>query len=422
MTEDFLHYLWKFRLLEGPMCTVSGDHIAVFHPGEHNRDAGPDFLNARLRIGDTTWAGNVEMHMRSSDWIRHNHQTDRAYDNVILHVVLEDDLEKPNGSLQRIPVLEIREQVPVSVYERYEDLLHNRNWIPCERLIGGLDPFCFGQWSQALVVERLEEKSRRFRQILESCRYDWDEAFFRHLARAFGFRINSVPFESLARSTPFRILLRHRDNLFQLESLLFGQAGMLEQDFTGKYPKQLKQEYRFLREKYSLSPVEGSLWKFLRLRPSNFPTIRIAQLAMLLHRFGKLTDLIIQEETLAGLLEKLTVPVTDYWFDHYVFDKPSRHRHKMMGHSSVQLLVLNLAIPFLFHYGDEKGIPAYREKGLQLLEELPGEVNAETIRFAGLGLPVSRADQTQALLQLKNKYCNRKRCLECRIGKELLTR
>ncbi len=421
MIEEFLHYIWKFRLLDPEMETSAGEAVSVIHPGEHNHDSGPDFMNARIRIGGTTWAGNVVIHVQASDWYRHGHQEDRSYDNVILHVVLNNDLNDMEKERMRIPLMEIREKFPLSIYERYEYFLNNHSWIPCQNLIRNLDPFRFGEWAPALVTERLEEKNDRFRKCLEACRFDWDEAFYRQLARAFGFRINSFGFEMLSTSLSFRILLRHRENLFQVESLLFGQAGMLDQKFSGEYPKLLSQEYHFLRQKYSLTPINPTVWKFLRLRPPNFPTLRIAQLAMLIHRHGKLLDRFLQAGEMAEMLEVLTVPASEYWNEHFVFDKESAHRHKIMGLSSVHLLILNLVIPFLFYYGEEKGIEAYKEKGLKQLEELPGEINSDIVRFKELGMPTGQALETQALMQLKTRYCYKKRCLDCRIGKILLS-
>ena len=421
MIEEFLHYLWRFRLLDPKLETVAGEPVTVIQPGEHNRDAGPDFINARVRIGSTTWAGNVEIHVQASDWYRHGHQEDPAYENVVLHVVMNNDLKGKERELLKIPQVEIRDRFPLSIYERYEYFLNNHQRIPCENLIRGLDPFVFGHWADALVSERLEGKCLRFRRSLESSRFDWDETFYRQLAYAFGFRINSLAFEQLARSLPYRLLLRHQGNLFQLEALVFGQAGLLDQAFTGEYPRLLSQEYHFLRQKYSLTPVNPTLWKFLRLRPSNFPTLRLAQFAGLLHRTGKLLDTFLQADNAATLAEMLMVQASEYWNDHYIFDRDSPHRHKLLGLSSVHLLILNLVAPFLFYYGEEKGIEPYKEKGLQLLGELPGENNSVIALFRELGLPVSQASQTQALIQMKSRYCDRKKCLECRIGKALLS-
>ncbi|MDP4281747.1 MAG: DUF2851 family protein [Bacteroidota bacterium] len=420
MNEEFLHYIWKYRLLNSDLRIHNGESLVIVDPGEHNRNAGPDFLNARVKIGSTLWAGNVEMHIHASDWFRHQHQFDSAYDNIILHVVHNDDMPVRNGHNIPVPTLEIYDQYPPEIFEKYEDFIGNHNWIPCEKLIHDTDPFHFIQWSPALMTERLEDRCKRFAMTLENYAYDWDETFYFHLAHAFGFRINATPFEMLAHSLPLKILLKHKDNLFQLESLLFGQSGMLINNFSSEYPRQLDWEYQFLKHKYGLQPLNPSIWKFLRLRPSNFPTIRIAQLAMCIYQSKNLLARVLHAESTSELVNLFSVRASDYWNDYFLFDKLSTHRHKILGPASVHLLLLNLVIPFIFFYGDYRGISDYKEKGLQMLEELPGEMNSELGHWKALGLPVFNAMQTQSLIQLKEKYCDLKKCLECRIGIQLL--
>lgn len=420
MTEEFLHYLWKFRLLDKELISASGDSITVIHPGEHNHDSGPDFFNARIRFGNTTWAGNVEIHINASDWYRHNHQMDRAYDNVILHAVFENDIPVTDINGNQIPTLSMKNRFPETILLRYKDFLKNQRWIPCEQLIPGMDCFTFCQWSPGLVLEFQVEKMKRFSDTLEKCGYDWDECFYQQLARAFGFRINSLPFELLAKSIPGKLLKKYAPNLFQLEALLFGQAGLLFNSFLEDFPKQLYCEYEFIRQKHALKPVSPGVWKFLRLRPSNFPTIRIAEFAALMHRREDLFSAILASDNLDTIRRLFMIRASDYWSTHFVFDKLSPERTRLLGNASIDLLISNFVVPFLFFYGETKKENALKEKGVSILEQLPGETNADINRWKQVGLPATNALQTQALILLKRNYCDLKKCLDCRIGNVLL--
>ena len=415
MTESFLHYLWKYRMLNPGLAAVSGETITILYPGDHNRDGGPDFINARIRIGETVWAGNVEIHVSGSDWYRHNHQSDNAYDNIILHVVYNNDVVVTDRRNNPVTTLVVQGSFPVKIFERYEGLLRNRLWIPCEKLIGGLDPVHFERWAPSLAVERLEEKTGIIRKSWEECRNGWNEAFWRNLARCFGFKINASPFEMLAETLPLKILVKHRNSLFQLEALLYGQSGMLAEKFRDPYPVSLSKEFKFLGKKCSLQPLPGFLWQFLRLRPSNFPTVRIAQLAALIYTYEDLLGLVLGADTPGAIHEAFGIRASEYWDDHFMFDRGSVNHPKMLGSSSINLLILNFIIPFFFFYGKERGKPVYKEKGMQWLELIEGESNAEIGRLKKLGLAVDHALHTQALIQLKSRYCNRKRCLECRL-------
>ena len=422
MNEEFLHYLWKYRLLEPELITVSGDPLVILHPGEHNYDGGPDFFNARIRIGGTTWAGNVEIHVNSSDWNRHKHQHDPAYDNVILHVVYENDAGIKLRGNQELPTLVLKGYFPEPIYDRYRGFLENRRWIPCEAVIGSIDLFEVEQFLPVIAIERLEERTRILKGSLEACQYDWDEAFYRNLARAFGFRINAEPFEMLAKSLPWKILLKYRTNLFRLESLLFGQAGMLERDFSEDYSRFLQKEYRFIKEKHGLKPIPPGVWKFLRLRPINFPTLRIAQLAGLIHKSEDLFGAVLKSGDPGEITGLFDVEASSFWNEHFIFEKLSVNKPKSLGSTSARLLMVNLVVPFLFLYGEMKAQPAYKEKGLNLLESLPAEMNSEFTKWKETGIPVTDALHSQALLQLKSKYCDQKKCLDCRFGRSLLSR
>ena len=422
MSEEFLYYLWGFRILDSNLQTTSGESLIIIHPGERNKDGGPDFLNARIRIADTLWAGNVEIHVNAGDWFRHNHHHDKAYENVILHVVFSDDGYPETINPLSIPTLVVEGRFPTNIFSRYNYFLENPSWIPCQQLIREAEFFYIEQWSASLVIERLVDRSHLWREMLESNGYDWEETFYQCISKAFGLKINTLPFELLAKSLSLKIVLKHVTNPFQLEALAFGQSGMLTKIFKEEYPLLLKKEYEFLAEKYGLKPIEPSLWKFLRLRPSAFPTVRLAQWAMFMQQINTLFNLILQCVSIDEIRKILTVQASDYWNQHYVFDKLSPLRSKILGITTIDLLILNFVLPFLFFYGDEKALPSFKEHSLTLLEQIPGEVNSVIEQWKLLGLPVDNALQTQALIQLKTNYCDRKKCLSCRIGIQLLAR
>ena len=423
ITEDFLHYLWKFRLFERrALQTTAGDEIEIFSAGIHNTHAGPDFQNARIRIGDTTWAGNIELHINASDWNKHNHTVDGAYNNVILHVVYHNDavITLPDGRI--LPTFELKDRIPDELYGRYHQLIYGEKMIiPCEANIGKVDDFTLRTWLTRVLVERLEKKSATVIQALAVNNGDWEETFYQFLAANFGFKINALPFELLARSLPQKILAKHKNNPRQIEALIFGQSGMLDDDFEDEYPKQLKEEYIFLQKKYKLIPIEKYLWKYLRLRPQNFPTVRLAQFAALIVNSIHLFSKVLEIRSVSGLRELFTgINVNRYWDDRYVFDKPAAPSPKNMGESSVNILLLNTFALFLFSYGKYNQQQHYIDRCLKLLEELPAERNSIIEDFSALGVKASTAFETQALLELRNNFCNFKRCLQCSVGNKIL--
>ncbi len=420
MTEDFLHYLWKFRLAGENLWSVTGEELLVLSPGEPNPDAGPDFLNARIVLGGTTWAGNVELHVRASDWRRHRHEKDPAYDNVILHAVYENDLDihRKNGEL--IPALVLKDFCRIEAFETYNHFLNNHLWIPCGNSISEVRPLLLGDWLTALSVMRLERKCSELKQMLDYYSGDWQQAFFEVLASTLGFRINKLPFEQLARQTPVIHLSRHKDQLFQVEAMLFGQAGLLEGRFKDDYPKRLRKEYLHLRHKFSLQPVPGHLWKFLRIRPNNFPTIRIAQLSMLYHRQANIIGDILETKEMDKIRGLFALEVSEYWKSHYFFDRISGKHGKVMSEGTIDLILINNVIPFLFLYGDLKMKPEMKEKAMMMLEAIPAETNRVIRGFAELGIRAETASQSQALLELKGNFCDSKKCLQCRIGLDLI--
>jgi hypothetical protein len=418
-----LHYVWKFRLFERDnLQTTTGESIEVFSAGLQNSDAGPDFHNARIRIGDTTWAGNVELHISSSDWRKHKHTTDGAYNNIILHVVYRDDepLTAPDG--RRVATLELHDRVSPELYNRYHHLVYgNQQFIPCEGTIRFVDDITLRNWLTRVLVERLEKRSSGVMMALDKNRGDWEETFYQFLAAQFGFKTNALPFELMARSLPQLTLAKNKDNALQIEALIFGQAGFLEDDFKDEYPQNLKREYQYLSKKYSLVPIEKHLWKFLRMRPQNFPTIRLAQFAALVVRSNHLFSKVLDIKDVVGLRKLFTdLQVNPYWENHYRFDVDSKPVSKSLGQSSIDILLLNTFVLFLFSYGKQNQQEYYINRSLKLLEQLPAEQNAIVTNFGELGIKVNTAFDSQALLELKNNYCNYKKCLQCGVGNKIL--
>jgi hypothetical protein len=422
-TEDFLHYVWKFRLFDhANLQTNNGEELEIFSAGLHNSDAGPDFQNARIRIGNTEWAGNVELHLSSSDWQKHGHSTDNSYNSVILHVVYRDDEPLILSNGRRVPTLELQSRIPDDLYNRYHKLIFgNQVIIPCEANIGSVDSLTLHNWLTRVLVERLEKKSAAVIAALNLNRGDWEETFYQFLAANFGFKINALPFELLAKSLPQIILAKHKNNPMQIEALIFGQAGFLTDSVTDEYPLKLKKEYDFLCKKYKLTPVESHLWKFMRLRPQNFPTIRLAQFAALIinsnHLFSKILE-IKEVKELRALFSD--TKVNAYWENHYRFDIESTPSGKNLGQASVDILLLNSLALFLFSYGKHNQLQHYVNRSLQLLEQLPNENNNIVADFVNLGVKINSAFESQALLELKNNYCNYKKCLQCGVGNKIL--
>jgi len=421
--EDFLHYVWKFRLFDrADLRTNDAEELEILSVGQHNSDSGPDFSNARIRIGDTVWAGNVEVHLSSSDWPKHGHTTDNAYDNVILHVVYRDDEPLILANSRRVPTLELQNRIPDDLYNRYHKLIFgNQTIIPCEASIGSVDSLTLHNWLTRVLVERLEKRTAAVISSLNKNRGDWEETFYQFLAANFGFKINALPFELLAKSLPQVILAKHKNNPMQIEALIFGQAGFLKDDVVDEYPRKLKKEYEFLQKKYQLTPVENHLWKFMRLRPQNFPTIRLAQFAALVVNSNHLFSKLLEIKDVKGLRDLFTaVKVNPYWENHYRFDAVSAPSSKNLGAASVDVLLLNTLALFLFSYGKHNQQQHYINRSLQLLEFLPNENNKIVADFGNLGVKIKTAFESQALLELKNCYCNYKKCLDCGVGNKIL--
>ncbi|MEE4198852.1 MAG: DUF2851 family protein [Bacteroidales bacterium] len=419
MKEEFLHYLWKYKLFHtSNLRTQTREKVDIIHPGIHNKDSGPDFFNARIKIGPTTWAGNVEIHLRSSDWYHHNHHLDKAYDNVILQVVQHHDQEVYLTNHTLVPTLEIRfDEV---LLKNYEQLLESESWVACEKDLNTVEDFVVQKWIEALAVERLEEKSLRIQAHLKQTQNNWEETFYQLMARNFGFKLNAGPFELLAKSLPLKVLAKHRDNLVQLEALLLGQAGFLEPEEGDEYYLTLKQEFNYLRHKFKLNPLEKHLWKFLRSRPGNFPTLRIAQFAMLIYRSNGLFSRMMGEKEVAPLRALLHALPSAYWNRHYQLNKLSADQPKPLGRMAVDNVLINTVVPFLFVYGKTTREEEYGYRAMALLSEIKPENNSVITRWGKLGMNPKSAFDTQALIHLKNKYCTFKNCLQCQIGNYII--
>ncbi len=421
MKEEFLQFIWAHGLFnKSNLKTVDGKTVEIISTGRPNTDSGPDFFNARVRIGETIWAGNIEIHQKSSHWYQHRHNTDAAYDNVVLHVVELHDkpvLIKNN----ELPTLEI--SYPQAILENFEQLLKSERWIACEEKLAEVDPFILRFWYSSLMIERLESKTNDILTLLEQNKNNWNETFYQLLSRNFGMKTNALPFELLAKSIPLNILSKHKNDLFQIEALLFGQAGLLNETQLGdEYYLSLRNEYTYLSKKYGLSGIEPHLWKFMRLRPINFPTIRIAQLAMLIHHSSALFSRILETEDLDLIRELFDVSASEYWDSHYRFNKTSEeNKQKNLGEAAFNNLIINTIVPLMFVYGDQHIDQAMKDRALFMLEKMAPESNQIIRKWNELGIDSRSAFETQALIHLKNSYCEIKKCLHCQLGAKIIT-
>jgi hypothetical protein len=420
MNEEFLQYIWKNRLFEQKeYISSSGERIIIDHVGEQNHNSGPDFDDARIRIDGTLWAGSCEVHLAASDWLKHDHINDKAFDNVVLHVVLKNDATVKTTGGRTIPAIEINYENALE--ENYLQLQSSQLWVPCVDKIKKVDQFYIVQWLTKLAVERLEKRFVEINRNLENTKNHWEEAFYQNIARSFGFKVNAVPFEMLAQSVPLNILAKHKDNLKQLEALLFGQSGLLEKPID-EYSQALHDEYNFLQKKYSLKPIEKHLWKFMRLRPANFPTIRIAQFASLVNRSSNLFSKILEAENIESLEKYFDITASNYWDNHFRFGQISEGKPKHLSSGSIHLLLVNSVIPFIFVYGKSRNLPEYKDKAIEFLEKIVPEKNSTIKNWHDIGIEAKSAFETQALLQLKNEYCQKKNCLKCDLGNWLISK
>ena len=415
MREEFLYYLWENRLIDNTLQTTEGEMVDIVTTGYRNTDSGPDFLEARIRIGDKLWAGHVEIHVKASDWNRHRHESDKAYRNVILHVVYENDTKATD-----LPTLELKGHFNEMLFTNYQRFISAKTWIPCENSIAQVPPFTRLSWLDRMAVERLESKSEVVNKILNANQFDWEDALYKLLMRYFGLKVNNEAFEYLSNILPFKTLLKHADNLLQVEAMLFGCAGLLEGDFSEEYPQLLQREFAVMKAKFNLLTMPAERFKFMRMHPSNFPTIRLAQMAQLIHKNGPLFAKIREAKTVEEVKALFDVAASEYWETHYRFDAPSENNPKHLGDSTANILIINAVVPLLFCYGKLHKDNVFCDTAIQFLEETTAEDNTVIRHFAQCGITAQNAMQTQALLHLFNQYCKRKRCLECRIGHVLM--
>jgi hypothetical protein len=416
MNERLLQYIWQFQYYQQHnLQTTAGEALQILHPGTWNQHQGPDFSAAKIKIQQTVWAGHIELHIRSSDWHRHKHSADAHYNNVILHVVWEDDGATP----PHIPVLVLENRVPVILLERYAAMMQTMETVACHHHLPVLNELAWFAWKERLMVERLERKSHQIIQLLQQNQYHWDEVFWWQLAAGFGSKINAAFFERLAKSIPYAIIKRHRHHLDETEALLFGQSKMLHGGLKDDYAKALTRHYQHLQKKYGLKEVDGGP-AFLRMRPASFPTIRLAQLSMLLHQREHLFDQVRNAKEIEEVQRVLHVKASHYWNTHFCFDEPVTAESRFVGQQMLIHLMINVVIPILFAYGHEKGNVSNKEKVIHWLYQLAPEQNKITRYWKSANIPNHNALDTQSLLELHTQYCVNKRCLDCSVGNRLL--
>jgi len=421
MKEAFLSYVWQFQLFNNANLTdANGLAIQIINVGLLNKNAGPDFSNAKIKIGDTIWAGNVELHVNASDWKAHQHQKNKAYDNVILHVVFKNDAEikRTDGSV--ITTIELKDKINQAVALKWQQFKESKTWVACTANIAEVDDFTWLQWKDRLLIERLETKTSTIQTTLKAQQNNWDIAFFIHLTKAFGAKINQLPFQQLAQSINPNLVQKHLHNPKQVYALFFGQAGFLQEDFTESYPSFLKTEYEFLKHKHGLQNLDKSIWKFSKIRPVNFPTIRIAQLATLWMQHSNLFSKIVAAPNLKTLVSLFKTELPNYWSTHYTFDKASVEKTKNVGSGFINSLIINTVVPMLFVYQKQSGQKTIIANSLELLEQVTVEKNSIIDNWKTIGIKATNAYDTQALLQLKNEYCTHLKCLSCAIGNKIL--
>ncbi|WP_289749124.1 DUF2851 family protein [Bacteroides acidifaciens] len=423
--EHLLHYVWKHKLFPLKVLqTTKGLPVEVIDSGLQNPNAGPDFFNAKLKINGILWVGNIEIHAHASDWFRHGHDSDKVYDSVILHVVGEADGEITRTNGEQIPQLLLT--CPEHIRAHYHELCVADQYPACYPVLASLPKLTIHSWLTALQTERLEQKAQLIAQRLKLCNSNWEDAFFITLARNFGFGLNGDAFETWAGLLPFRAMDKHRNDLFQIEAFFYGLAGLLEETFLKKeqedeYSLRLCKEFRYLQRKFEFTRVmDATLWRFLRLRPENFPHIRLAQLAYLYQKGDKLFSRLLEAETLSEVRELLTTRTSAYWESHYLFGQTSPHKEKTLGERSKNLIIINTVTPFLYTYGLHKADERMCERAGRFLEELKAEDNHITRAWSNAGLPVATAADSQALIQLRKEYCDKRKCLFCRFGYEYL--
>ncbi|PLB85927.1 DUF2851 domain-containing protein [Dysgonamonadaceae bacterium] len=419
--EELLHYCWKFKLFAAEnLITTDEQKLEIIDPGTWNNNAGPDFFNAKIKIGETVWAGNVEIHRSSDEWMKHGHHTDKAYNSVVLHVVEYDKGDVFNEKGQKVPQLVIH--VSEKVKQNADFLLFSDAILPCKSHLANTPKQLTDAWLTTLAIERLERKTDDVFAHLKRFNNSWDDTFYVLLARNFGFGLNSDEFERLALSLPYSYIRKHSDNLFQVEALLFGQAGMLEEnEAKDDYYFELQREYQFLKKKFMLKPLEDVHFKKLRTRPQGFPQVRIAELAAVIQQSDRLFSAILEKEDPLQLRMFFQINASQYWQTHYSFGKTSKKLSKSLGDNSLDTILINSVVPLLFAYGKQNTIEKYTDRAIHILEALKPERNSIVRDFRAAGIEMKNAFDTQASIQLYREYCQKRKCLYCRFGHRILS-
>ena len=416
MTERLLQYIWQFQYFNARnLQTTQGESLQIIYNGTYNTNQGPDFLNAKIKTGSTTWAGNIEMHIKSSDWQLHQHSEDKNYKNVVLHVVWQNDATV----LLPFPTLELQQLVSSVLLGKYEELMQSALFIPCQNHIKEVSALTFTAWKERMLIERLQQRALYIENLLAQNNQHWEESFWWMLAKNFGIKINADAFEKIAQSIPLAILAKHKNQVQQLEALLMGQAGILDKIFEDDYPNMLAREYNFLKKKYGLKKAHAPIY-FLRMRPANFPTIRLAQLAALIQQSQHLFSIIKETGDINEIKKLLQVTANDYWHYHYMFDEQTAFKKKTLGDQMIQNILINTVVPMLYAYGYRHNNEQIKSKALVWIDQVRAEKNSIINGFHLLGIQNKSAFDSQALIQLKNNYCNYKLCLQCAVGNQVL--
>lgn len=421
MREDFIAYIWKFQsFAKKKLFSVQGEQVQILSAGQENKNTGPDFFNAQVIIENQKWAGNVELHVNASDWYVHGHENDVNYDSVILHVVWENDVPVYRKDNTLVPTLELKSIVDSEIMNKYSELFAtSRKWINCETSIATVDKFIVDKWLERLFIERLEEKSKFILELLAQSNNDWETVLYKLLLKNFGLKVNSEAFFALSNAVNFSIIRKEQDSLFGLEALLFGSAGLLENSIEEAYFKELKEEYNYLTAKHKLSKSTIAV-EFFRLRPTNFPTIRLAQFASLYYTHQNLFSKLMNAQGLKSIYELFGLAASNFWTTHYTFEANSKKSKKKLSKAFVDLLLINTIIPLMFVYQNHIGKPN-DELIVNMISKIKSEKNNVINKFSSLKIPSNTAFSSQALLQLKNEYCDKKKCLQCAIGNQIVS-
>ncbi len=421
LSEQLLQYLWLHRMYNsGDLKTEDEEALQILAPGAWNKNAGPDFLNGRIKIGNTILAGHIELHLKTSDWVKHGHYDDPHYKNLILHVVYEADLRAHELLPKNVPVLVLKGRIPGLILEKYDRLMRKGGHILCADQLDQIREITWISWKDRLLVERWQQKTALFAQWMEENKNDWAQTFYRALARNFGLPVNGAAFEAVAATLPLQILAHYKNSLQELEALLFGQAGMLEKPFSEEYPKTLQTTYQYLKKKHHLTPIQPHLWKWSRMRPSAFPTLRLAQFAALISRSSHLFNTVLETKNLAALRELFQEETSPYWDTHYRFGKTTAKKKKRLGKSMVDNILINTVCPMLAMYDRFQLHGHFLDRAFSWMKALPPENNRYTREWERAGEANDSAWDSQALLHLLKNYCANKRCLECAIGLQIL--